>query len=226
MVIFFAGHVWPCLYSSVKTAARDDYPCPMCRLLVSAVTSDLSRGIYRDEEQVLQSRIPRRPGQGIFPFDFDLAATGQDMNNDADVQPETSGVQQQQLVGSDQPPRRSQRNRRRNLRLRGFIGDYIEDSSEDDENMREGPAISSEATNVVTRNANEDIERIDSESDMEEVSDVETNSDIELPEVERRFIHRVGDNEGSFTKQDMAGPVNIIFQWKVLFLWSNSLLRG
>ena len=89
------------------------------------------------------------------------------MNNDADVQPETSGVQQQQLVGSDQPPRRSQRNRRRNQRLRGFIGDYIEDSSEDDENMREGSAISSEATNVVTRNANEDIERIDSESDME-----------------------------------------------------------
>ena len=211
-VITSCGHLfcWPCLYTWVKTkTAAGDYPCPMCRLLVSAVTSDLSRGKYRDEEQVLQSRIPRRPGQGIFPFDFDLAATGQDMNNDADVQPETSGVQQQQLVGSDQPPRRSQRNRRRNLRLRGFIGDYIEDSSEDDENMREGPAISSEATNVVTRNANEDIERIDSESDMEEVSDVETNSDIELPEVETRFIRRVGDNEGSFTEQDMAGPVNI-----------------
>ena len=104
-VITSCGHLfcWPCLYSWVKTATRD-YPCPMCRLLVSAVTSDLSRGIYRDEEQVLQSRIPRRPGQGIFPFDFDLAVTGQDINNDADVQPETSGVQQQQLVGSDQPP--------------------------------------------------------------------------------------------------------------------------
>ena len=94
-VITSCGHLfcWPCLYSSVKTAARDDYPCPMCRLLVSAVTSDLSRGKFRAVEQVLQSRIPRRPGQGIFPFYFDLAATGQDMNNDADVQPETSGVQ-------------------------------------------------------------------------------------------------------------------------------------
>ena len=52
------------------------------------------------------------------------------------------------------------------------------------------------------------------------------HSDIELPEVVRRFIHRVGDNEGSFTEQDMADPVNIIFQWKMLILWSNSLLRG
>ena len=209
-VITSCGHLfcWPCLYSCVKTAATD-YACPMCRLLVSAVTSDMSRGKYRDDEEVLQSRIPRRPGQGIFPFDFVHAATGQDMNNDADVQPETSGVQQQPVGSSDQPPRRSQRNRRSNLRLRGFIGDFIETSFEDDENMREGLAISSETTNVVVRDANEDIERIDSESDVEEVSDVETNSDIELPEVERRFIQRVGDNEDRFTEQDMAGPVNV-----------------
>ena len=160
-VITSCGHLfcWPCLYSCVKTAATD-YACPMCRLLVSAVTSDMSRGKYRDDEEVLQSRIPRRPGQGIFPFDFVHAATGQDMNNDADVQPETSGVQQQPIVSSDQPPRRSQRNRRSNLRLRGFIGDFIETSFEDDENMREGLAISSETTNVVMRDANEELKEL------------------------------------------------------------------
>ena len=102
-VITSCGHLfcWPCLYTSVKTAA--DYACPMCRLLVSAVTSDMSRGKFRDEEEVLQSRIPLRPGQGIFPFDFDPAATGRDINNDAEVQPETSGVQQQPTVDPDQP---------------------------------------------------------------------------------------------------------------------------
>ena len=95
-VITSCGHLfcWPCLYMWVKTAGRD-YECPMCRLLVSAVTSDLSRGKHRAEEEVLQSRIPRRPRQGIFPFDFYLADSGRDMNNDIDGQPETSGVQQQ-----------------------------------------------------------------------------------------------------------------------------------
>ena len=47
-VITSCGHLfcWPCLYTWVKTkTAAGDYPCPMCRLLVSAVTSDLSRGM-------------------------------------------------------------------------------------------------------------------------------------------------------------------------------------
>ena len=76
-VITSCGHLfcWPCLYSWVKTAATD-YACPMCRLLVSAVTSDMSRGKYRDDEEVLQSRIPRRPGQKFSPLTLIMVPLG------------------------------------------------------------------------------------------------------------------------------------------------------
>ena len=209
-VITSCGHLfcWPCLYSWVKTAARD-YPCPMCRLLVSAVTSDLSRGKYRSEGEVLQSGIPRRPRQGVFPFDFDLVASGQDLNNDEDVQLESSGVQQQPIVIPDQPLRRSLRSRRRNLRYRGFVGDYIDNSSGDDETVEERYAVSTETTEVATRDSTDDIERIDLESVVEEETEIETNSDIELPEVERRFIQRVGENIDRLTEQVTTGPVSI-----------------
>ena len=95
-VITSCGHLfcWPCLYLWIKTAARD-YNCPMCRLVVTSVTSDLSRGKFKYDEDVLQSNIPRRPRQGNFPFFFNLAAAAAGQNNEEDVQPGTSGVQQQ-----------------------------------------------------------------------------------------------------------------------------------
>ena len=84
----------------------------MCRLVVTSVTSDLSRGKLRDDEDVLQSNIPRRPRQGNFPFDFNLAAAAAGQDNEEDVQPGTSRVQQQPTDSPDQGLRRSQGSRR------------------------------------------------------------------------------------------------------------------
>ena len=63
---FVSSFSRPCLWQAVKAAS--DFTCPCCRLVITAVTSDLSRGKDRSEEEVIQTRIPRRPRQGINQF--------------------------------------------------------------------------------------------------------------------------------------------------------------
>ena len=181
----------------------------MCRLVVTSVTSDLSRGKLKYDEDVLQSNIPRRPRQGNFPFDFNLAAAAAGQNNEEDVQPGTSGVQQQPMDSPDQGLRRSQRSRRRHPRFRGFVGNFIDESSEDEENIGERSTDLTGTSNDTRTGANEGVEQVDSENGVEEDNAViDTHSNFgELPEVEPRFMQMEG--EVIFGEQDTADIVNI-----------------
>ena len=97
--------------------AKGDFQCPMCRLYVSVVTSDLSRGRTRSDQEQIESRVPRRPAQGlcwqiysssisyylvgVFPFNFD-----DQLGAEAEAQPVA--------MDTSQAVRRSERPRRRN----------------------------------------------------------------------------------------------------------------
>ena len=125
------------------------------------------------------------------------------------MQPGTSGVQQQPTDSPDQGLRRSQGSRRRNPQFRGFVGNFIDDSSEDEENIGERSTDLTGTSNDTRTGANEGVERVDSENGVEEDNAViDTHNNFgELPEVEPRFMQMEG--EVIFGEQDTADIVNI-----------------
>jgi hypothetical protein len=125
----------------VKGAPSQDYTCPSCRLIITAVISDHSRGRLRSDREQLESRVPWRPQQGrtelncyvtlyktfpgVFPFDF---LYGGGLEGGAGPAGDVGDAHQEEAQESppnSQPARRSARERRVNSRLGGYAGSSL-----------------------------------------------------------------------------------------------------